>query len=98
MPQEDGVTVQQSLVSAALCRLQGEHRMGKPYNMATADKRRSRRSLCTRSDVFPTSSIERRPRGLRSGRDDPWLQGEGRGGKHLLEGVVGGWLCQLQLV
>lgn len=36
MPQEDGVSVQQRLVSAALRRLQGEHRTAEGYNMSTA--------------------------------------------------------------
>lgn len=49
MPQEDGVSVQQGLVSAALRRLQGEHRTGDSYNMLTPappNTRRSRRSFC----------------------------------------------------
>lgn len=85
MPQEDGVSVQQSLVSAALCRLQGEHRMW-TYNMATMNTRRSRKLLCNHFNVIPTSGIERRPHGLRSGREDPWFYGAG-GGKHLPGGV-----------
>lgn len=40
----------------------------------------------TTSNLFPTSGIERRPQGLRSGRDDPWLEG---GGGHTSPGGVG---------